>query len=41
MPNSKTGAKGNLRIRFHIEFPRKQLGEPERRQLEALLAGKP
>jgi hypothetical protein len=40
MPNSKTGAKGNLRIRFQIEFPRKQLGEAERRQLEALLAGK-
>ncbi len=40
MPSSKTGAKGNLRLRFDIQFPRKLLSEQERRQLDALLAGK-
>ena len=40
MPNSKTGAKGNLRVRFALEFPRKQLSEQERAQLEAMLRDK-
>jgi hypothetical protein len=40
MPNSKTGAKGNLRLRFEVAYPRKQLSEAERGQLEAMLAGK-
>lgn len=40
MPNSKTGAKGNLRLRFDIQFPRKQLSEAERGQLEAMLKDK-
>jgi hypothetical protein len=39
-PSSKTGAKGNLRLRFDIQFPRKQLSEAERQQLEAMLADK-
>lgn len=40
MPNSRTGVKGNLRIRFDVAFPRQQLSEQERRQLEELLKGK-
>lgn len=40
MPNSKTGVKGNLRLKFNIEFPRKQLDEAARAQLEALLKDK-
>ncbi len=40
MPNSKTGVKGNLRLRFDIQFPRKQLSEEERGQLEAMLKDK-
>lgn len=40
MPNSKTGQKGNLRLRLDIAFPRKQLNESERAQLEALLKDK-
>lgn len=40
MPSSKTGAKGNLRLRFNIQFPRKLLSEAERQQLEALLRDK-
>lgn len=40
MPSSKTGGKGNLRIRFDIAFPRKQLSEAERQQLIALLSNK-
>jgi DnaJ-class molecular chaperone len=39
-PSSKTGTKGNLRLRFDIQFPRKQLSEAERQQLEAMLADK-
>jgi DnaJ-class molecular chaperone len=41
MPISKApGSKGNLRIKFNVQFPSKQLNEEERRQLETLLAGK-
>lgn len=40
MPNSKTGVKGNLRLRFDIQFPRKQLSEAERTQLEGMLRDK-
>ncbi|PRW61391.1 dnaJ-like protein subfamily B member 4-like isoform B [Chlorella sorokiniana] len=40
MPNSKTGVKGNLRLRFDIQFPRKQLSEAERGQLEEMLRDK-
>lgn len=40
MPNSKTGQKGNLRIRFEVQFPKKQLSETEQRQLHAMLADK-
>jgi len=40
MPNSKSGAKGNLRLRFDIQFPRQQLSESEREQLEQMLASK-
>lgn len=40
MPNSKTGQKGNLRLRFDIQFPSKQLSEAERGQLDALLKDK-
>lgn len=40
MPNSKTGKKGNLRLRFDVQFPRAQLSEAERTQLEGLLKDK-
>ncbi|KAL4424051.1 hypothetical protein ABPG75_001352 [Micractinium tetrahymenae] len=40
MPNSKTGAKGNLRIKFDVAFPWQQLNEQEQQQLEELLKGK-
>ena len=37
MPNSKTGQRGNLRIGFRINFPRRQLTGNEAAQLHALL----
>ena len=41
MPVSKApGTKGDLRLRFDLAFPRRQLGEGERAQLEAMLADK-
>jgi DnaJ-class molecular chaperone len=38
MPVSKTGAKGDLRIKFEITFPR-QLTPERKQQLRALLTG--
>ena len=40
MPNSKTGAKGNLRLRFDVQFPRQPLSEQERGVLEVMLKDK-
>lgn len=43
MPVSRAaaaGAKGDLRLRFEVQFPRRQLSETEGEQLEALLASK-
>lgn len=41
MPISRqAGAKGDLRLRFDVQFPRRQLSEAEGKQLEALLASK-
>ena len=38
MPVSKTGGKGDLRIKFDITFPR-QLTQDRKQQLRTLLAG--
>jgi hypothetical protein len=38
MPISKTGGKGDLRIKFEIAFPR-QLSPDQKQQLRGLLAG--
>lgn len=40
MPSSKSGQKGALRLHFDVLFPRKQLSEAERAQLESLLRDK-
>lgn len=37
MPISKTGGKGDLRIKFEINFPR-QLSPDQKQQLRGLLA---
>lgn len=38
MPISKTGGRGDLRIKFEINFPR-QLAPEQKQQLRGLLAG--
>lgn len=38
MPISKTGGRGDLRIKFDIRFPR-QLSLQQKQQLRGLLAG--
>ena len=41
MPVSRRpGSKGDLRLRFEVRYPTKQLSEAERGQLEAMLRGK-